>query len=297
MKYFFRNIEDRLSAFIDRHLNYVLEKKRFKRAHGYDLNLEQPMSFNEKICWKKIYDRNPLLPIAADKFQVRKYVSDTLGEEASNILIPLIQVAESADQLDFDHYPEQFVVKSNHGSGHVIIVKNKDQADKAAIIKKANDWLTHNHGHKKHEWAYNEFPRKLIVEKLILDEHNNVPEDYKFSMIHGKCVFIQVDRDRFENFTRSIFDPDWNHLDIKWKRKKGPAIEKPENLQLMLNIAEKLAKPFDYIRVDLYSLGKGEVYFGELTNYPVSGRGKFTPKEFDFELGKLWKLPNQNLRQ
>lgn len=295
MKYFLRNFEDRALAYYDRISGYSLEKKRFLKAHGYHLNLNEPKSFNEKICWKKINDRNPLLPIVADKYRVRSYVSEILKESSRDTLIPILQTANRAEDLTFEKLPNQFVIKSNHGSGHVLIVKDKSRITKKEIIDKTSDWLLHDHGYKKHEWAYNQFPRKLIVEKLILNNQQEVPEDYKFSMIHGQCAFIQVDRGRFDNFTRSIFNSNWEYLNVKWKRNKGEPLPKPENLELMLEIAQELSKPFDYIRVDLYSLDKGEVYFGELTNYPVSGRGKITPQEFDFELGKLWTLPTTNL--
>lgn len=290
MKWLLRTWEEQLVAGLDRLLGFPRERKRFLKAHGYPLNLKNPTSFNEKICWKKIYDRNPLLPVIADKYRVRDYVKEVLGEaEANAVLIPLLAVADKPEDLDMSALPNQFVVKSNHGSGNNIIVTDASAFDHDAFIKDAQSWLKAPYGVRNHEWAYTQIPRKILVETLLLDEEGSIPADYKFSMIHGKCVFVQVDQGRYGSFTRSLFDADWQYLDVAWKREKGPSMPPPAQLQKMLDMAEKLSAGFDYIRVDFYAL-KDRIYLGELTNYPARGRGRISPTEFDFDVGKHWML-------
>lgn len=293
MKSLLRNFDEKIVAGLDRLLGYPREKNRFLKAHGYPLNLDNPKSFNEKICHKKIFDRNPLLPIIADKYRVRDYVRETLGEkQANDILIPLLDVADQANLINFKALPNEYVIKSNHGSSNNIIITKDDTLDIDDFKLTAKKWLTQVYGTRSHEWAYEQIPRKIMVEQLLKDEKGNVPPDFKFSMVNGQCAFIQVDCERFSNFNRSLFSQDWEFLDVSWKRERGGNLPRPQNLDRMLELAKALSKPFDYIRVDFYSLGD-KIYFGELTNYPARGRGKFTPTEFDFEMGKKWTLPSK----
>ncbi len=293
MKWLLRNWEEQLVAGLDRLLGFPRERKRFLKAHGYPLNLKNPTSFNEKICWKKIYDRNPLLPVIADKYRMRDYVKEVLGTEAAErILIPLLAVASRPEDLDFDALPNQFVVKSNHGSGNNLIVKDKSSFDVAAFNKQANAWLREPYGIRNHEWAYTHVARKIMVEQLLLDASGGIPADYKFCMVHGQCEFIKLDNDRFNDFTSTLYDSRWNKLDVRWRRPQAAYTEPPKHLKEMLAVAEKLSEALDFIRVDFYVLGD-RFYVGELTNYPVRGRGKFTPTQFDIDLGRKWHLGKQ----
>lgn len=294
--YRLRNLDERLVAGLDRLLGYPHEKRKFFKAHGYPLNLTDPQSFNEKICWKKLFDRNPLLPVVADKLAVRGYVSDVLGASiASDLLIPLLWTGDSPSEIPFAQLPEKFVIKSNHGSGNNILVHDKSSLDVAEVQTECHLWLKTVYGVRAHEWAYTQIPRQLLIEEMLLTESGEIPEDYKFSMINGKCAFIQVDRGRFGNFTRTLYDAQWNQLESSWKRAKGEPIGKPKRLEEMLVFAEQLASKFDYIRVDFYSIAE-RLYFGELTHYPARGRGKFNPTSFDFELGKKWTLDRSHQR-
>lgn len=290
MKWLLRTWEEHVVAGLDRLLGFPRERKRFLKAHGYPLNLKNPTSFNEKICWKKIYDRNPLLPVIADKYRVREYVKSVLGEtEAERILIPLLAVVDRPEDLDIDALPDQFVVKSNHGSGNNLIVKEKSSFDVESFFKLANAWLLEPYGIRNHEWAYTHVERKIMVEQLLLDESGEVPADYKFCMIHGQCEFIKLDNDRFKNFTSTLYDSDWNKLDVRWRRPQAEYSPPPRHLKDMLRVAQSLSKDLDFIRVDFYVLGD-RFYVGEMTNYPVRGRGKFSPTQFDIDLGKKWQV-------
>ena len=273
---------------MNRFSNYQLEKRRFYRKLGYPLNLKNPQSFNEKIVWKKIYDRNPLLPITADKYRVRSYLKDVLGEEQANqILIPILYVTDKPKTIPFDRLPSSFIIKPNHASGRSLIVKDGHYNPKE-IIRTCKRWLQTPYGLEKLEWAYQPIKRKIIVEELLLEE-GKIPRDIKFHMFHGKCHYIHVDFDRSDKHLRTLFTPEWKLLNVANKTKKGDFINSPKNLSKMINIAERVSKPFDYIRVDFYNI-KGKVYIGELTSYQTSGMGKFEPQSFDFELGKHWRI-------
>lgn len=273
---------------------YSNEKRRFKEKTGYDLDLKNPQSFNQKLVWKKIYDRNPLLPITADKYRVREYIKKILGEEeAENILVPLLYVTNNPETIPFDDLPDKYIIKANHGSGTNIIVEDNSKVNREEIIEKCKDWLKKPYGFFKHEWAYQKIKRKIVIEELLQDKNDNIPEDYKFFIFHGKCQIVRVGNERLskQGLAHSTFTPDWRSLYIKWGayRFSKKEISPPENYEEMLALAETLGKDFDFVRVDLYSINNN-VYFGELTHYPSSGTGKISPQSFDFELGKNWKL-------
>ena len=276
--------------FINKISNYQLERRRFYKKLGYPLNLQNPKSFNEKIIWKKIHDRNPLLPVTADKHQVRSYVKEVLGEKrAEEILIPLLYVTDKPETIPFEKFPSAFIVKANHASGRNIIVENGNY-NQEEIIKICKRWLKTPYGLEKLEWMYQPIKRKIIIEKLLHENKVNTPKDIKFHMFHGKCKLVNVTFNRMNNPSISVFDEKWDFLSVKGPHySQGPKIKKPKHYEMMLEVAEKLSKPFDYVRVDLYNVS-GKIYFGELTHYVASGTGKFEPGSFDFELGKYWKI-------
>ena len=226
----------------------------------------------------------------ADKYAVREYLVEQLGfENANNILIPLVASYDRAENLSADLLPDNCVIKSNHGSGNNIIVRNGNKPHSATLKKELSSWLKEPYGLRNHEWAYTQMPRKILVEELLLDAYGKIPADYKFHLFHGKCAFIKVDNDRHQNFTSTLYDRDWKFINVKWRRTIGEPQEKPITFDKMLHLAEQLAKPFDFIRIDFYTMGD-KVYFAEMTHYPSRGRGPFVPNTFDFEIGKLWQL-------
>lgn len=278
--------------FIDRLIGYRAEKKNFLKAKGYYPNLEKPLSFSEKIIWKKINDRNPLLPVTADKYGVRFYLEEILGTQtAAEILIPLLHVTAKPDTIPFDRLPTSYIVKANHGSGWNLIVENNNKS-KAEILAHCRLWLTTPYGLRKNEWAYLNIKRKIVIEELLRDEEGKSPKDFRFYMFHGQCRYIRVSIDRFGIPANSSFTPDWTFLPMARNLKKqGPTLVKPKNYESMLSLAEKLSQPFDFVRVDLYNIN-GKIYFGELTHYPRSGQTDI-PESFDSELGQYWNLKPQ----
>ena len=251
---------------VNKIFHYWLEKRVFYKSLGYRLNLQNPVSFNEKIIWKKIYDRNPLLPVTADKVKVRSYIKVILKEkQAKEILIPLLYVTDKPEIIPFKKLPPEFIVKANHGSGYNIIVKNSHY-NKEEIIKTCRRWLRTPYDREGVEWAYQSIRRKILIEKLLHEDNLNSPIRYNFHMFHGKCKLIRVVIDGNKKLTVSTYDEKWNFLSVKKQnRPQGNIIPKPKNYDKMLEIAEKLSNYFDYVRVDLYNL-QGKIYFGELTH-------------------------------
>jgi len=268
-------------------------KKKFRHRMGYDVNLDFPRSYNEKIIWKKLHDRNPLLTVTADKYMVREYVRDTLGKDtAEQILIPLYHVTDKPEKIPFDLLPENFVVKPNQGSRmHIFVTGNKEKL-REEIISKCKEWLKVNYGLYNYEWAYRNIKRKIIIEELLQTKGNSLPRDYKFYCFHGKCRVIRVSENRFgETDLAGYFQPDWKALPVYnpgYNNMTTP-FEKPSNLSYLTDLAEKLSAGFDAVRVDLYSYDN-KVYFGELTHYDASGMARFEPESFDYEMGSYWKV-------
>jgi len=282
-KRFFFNLQERLTG-------YKKEKKRFFEKVGYYPDLINPRSFSEKMLWKKLYDRNPLLPVTQDKYMVRNYITKVLGsEKAQEILIPLLFVTDNPGTIPFRDLPGSYIVKPNHGSGWYIVVENNNKTGEE-IIDSCRKWLKTPYGYKKHEWAYQKIKPRVIIEELLRDEDGKIPLDFKFFVFHGRCRCLYVLRHESGNKIISFFSPDWRYIPVNCGYEQGPStIERPYNYEEMLSLAESIGGAFDFVRVDLYSVGK-KIYFGELTHYPGSGTYKFEPQSFDFELGRYWKI-------
>ncbi|NTV20223.1 MAG: hypothetical protein HGA57_02390 [Chlorobium limicola] len=265
------------------------EKQRFYSKLGYHLDIDNPKSLNQKIVYKKLYDRNPLLTITADKYRVREYIHLILGSKTANeILVPLLYVGHDPEIIPFRKLPEEFIIKTNHASKTNILIDKNHATDYKLVIKQLHRWLIKPYGLFAHEWAYQKIPKLIIIEKRLWDSNGIPPKDLKFLMINGKCELIQVYSGRKDELTCSFYDNDWNYQNIQWKKTFGPPVEKPSRLEEMIIIAEKLSSPFDFVRVDLYAI-KDRIYFGELTHYPASGRLEITPTSIDFLLGDNWK--------
>ncbi|HNR66061.1 MAG TPA: ATP-grasp fold amidoligase family protein [Atribacterota bacterium] len=286
----FTNLRAYIVYYLNRISNNELEKRRFYKVLKYNVNLANPQSFNEKIFWKKIYDRNPLLPITADKYAVRAHIKKVLGEETANdILIPLLYITDKPEAIPFENLQIPYIIKPNHTSGRYIIIRNNDY-NKRKIIITCKKWLKTPFGLEKLEWAYQSIKRKIVIEKLLLDEEGNIPADFKFDMFDSRCKRIRVVRNRGSNQSNLIYDSKWNLL-LKIKGEQSPkfGIEKPKNFEIMIEIAEKLAADFDHVRVDLYNIN-GKIYFGELTHYSQSGLINRISRNSDLELGKAWTI-------
>lgn len=260
-------------------------KKKFKKELGYEIDFnKEPETFNQKIQFRKLYDNNPLYSICADKYRVREYVKEKIGEE---YLIPLYLVTDKLTEEQWDKLPNSFVAKANHNSGPVQIVKDKSKVDKKKIIKELNNQLEIDYGIISMEKFYSNIPRKIIVEKYLKD---NI-EDYKFNCFNNKNnVKIILERVTKACELSNMYEPlTWQKLNFT----SGNTIDdkdykKPKKFDEMMKIAKKLSEDFEYVRVDLYNI-TGKIYCGELTFCESSGFGRFTDESWDYKFGSYWE--------
>ncbi len=260
----------------------------FKKYMNEKLNLTNPTTFNEKLQWLKLHDRNPQYTIMADKAEVKKYVSDLIGDK---YIIPTIGVYESVDEIPFDTLPDKFVIKCTHDSGSIFICRNKNDFDfqkvKEQILEKLNQkfyWYCR-------EWVYKDIKPRIIVEEFISDENGDSPADYKFFCFNGKMEVFKIDYNRFTKRAANYYDKDCMLLPFgKIHSIPDPSIklDLPGNFEEMVAIAEKLSKDMPFLRVDLYSV-ENKIYFGELTFYPSGGIEPFTG-DGDIFMGRLLDL-------
>lgn len=278
-----------LSKWIPEHL-YL--KLMFRLNVGYKLNLKNPKSFNEKLQWLKLYDRKKIYTKFVDKYEVKKYVAQLIGEE---YIIPTLGVWESADMIDWDSLPTQFVLKTTHGSGgsSVVICTDKESFDRDQAVKLLNHSIKYSDtwNHYK-EWPYKDIKRRIIAEPFLTID-GCVPEDYKIHNFNGDPKFILVCRNRFKEggMSDDFYNLEWEHMDLSRPGKPHPGdVPKPHNLHLMLELSKKLSQNIPFVRTDFYSVGE-KVYFGEITFYPASGMVPFVPENMDYVIGEWLQLP------
>ena len=264
-------------------------KYMFYQRLGYRLHIKSPRSFNEKIQWIKLYDRNPLYTKLADKFQVRDFVKVKIGEK---YLIPLLGVWERPEQIDFNSLPNQFVLKCNHGMGCNIICKDKKTLDQEKTKRLLAKWLKTDYSHYKREYHYKAIKPLIVCEQFMKDNKTDELIDYKFFCIGGKVQMIQMDFDRYKNHKRNLYDTNWNLLDLRisFPNYLNINIPRPDSLDEMIKCAETLSEGFLQVRVDLFLINNA-IYFGEMTFTSGAGFSRYEPIEEDFKLGEKVILP------
>lgn len=301
LSYFFKNPRALIGSVVY-HLNFLFPDKLyleilFWSQMGYKLNLNNPITFTEKIQWLKLYDRKPEYTTMVDKYAVKDYVAKIIGEE---YIIPTLGVWDKPEEIDWDSLPNQFVLKTTHGGGGfgVVICKDKAKFDKDDAIAKLNQSLRSDIYRELREWPYKNVPKRIIAEKFMAPEKSPAPKDlpdYKFFCFSGEPKYCQVIRDRHTKETIDFYDLNWQHQEFVGlnpvARNGLTPVARPENLEEMVLICRKLAKDHPFVRVDLYVIDDKK-YFGELTLYPASGMGIFTPEEWNSRLGDLLTLPN-----
>ena len=272
----------------------TLVRLEFMYNLGRIPDLKNPKTLNEKIQWIKLYDRNPLMTLCTDKYEVRKIVERKVG---AHVLNELYGVFESPDEIDFDSLPGSFVLKATHGSGWNIIVKDKSVLEREKAKEEMRKWVRSSFYAKKREWAYKDIQPRIICEKYMENKDGSL-NDYKFYCFNGNPHFIQVDVDRYTGHSRAYYSTDWQKLDFfmvkNTKRKKirryGKELKRPESLTEMVEIVRTLSSDFRFARVDMYEVD-GKAVFGEVTFYPSNGGGRFSPEHLDEEFGNLIRLP------
>lgn len=284
----------------------------YRLSYGKKLNLKNPINYNEKLQWLKLYDRNPLYTILVDKYEVKKYVADKIGNE---YIIPTIGIYDKFQDIDFNKLPDKFVIKCTHDSGGLVVCRDKNKLEKKYVQSIVEKSLSSNYFYCGREWPYKNVKPRIIIEEYLctnndlnFDKKNlnslemvqkkNGLLDYKFMCFDGKVKALFLDigvigkgTGHAEKYFRNVYDEKFNLLPILETRENYPStIEKPRNFEKMVEIAEKLSKGIPHVRVDLYNLN-GHIYFGEMTFFHGSGLSNvFKPEEWNIKFGSYIDL-------
>lgn len=281
--------------------NYMSDEKYlkalWKRKRGTELNLDNPKQFSEKLQWLKLNDRNPYYTKLVDKSEVKKIVRNQLGEE---YIIPTLYEWESADDIDFDILPNQFVLKCTHNSGGVCVCEDKDKLDRTKVRSMLRKQLRRNYYYSGREWPYKNVKPRIIAEQYMVNEETGDLPDYKFMCFNGRveCIFVMTERHSLSGVKITIFDKKWNVLPFErvgHPRSEVP-IKKPDTLNKMIEMAESMSREMAFVRIDFYEINK-KIFFGEYTFYPASGIQCFTPDSVEYELGELLDIGKVKVRR
>ena len=260
--------------------------RKFLATFGRPLNWDNPQTYNEKINVSKLYMPTPEKTRLADKYLVREWISEKIGSE---YLIPLLGVYDSFDEIDFNSLPQSFVIKCNHDSGSVTLVKDKHKIDIEVLRRKYDVLLKRNYAWMGWEMHYRAIKPKIIIEKYMGEAVN----DYKFLCFDGRPCYCWVDFNRYTNHKRNMYNLEWELQPFnQWHygNYEGEA-KRPECFGEMKRIAAVLCEGFGHVRVDLYVIG-GKIYFGEMTFTNGNGFEEITPNEWNYKLGALWPFDN-----
>ena len=268
---------------------------------GYKLNLENPRTFNEKMQWLKLYDRKSIYTQMVDKYEAKFLISKIIGEK---YVVPNFGVWDSFEEIDFDSLPDQFVLKTTHDCGGVIICKEKEKFDYERAKTDFTKRLKNNFFWQGREWPYKNVKPRILAEKYLSASNDSEDHfiydpgmetgitDYKIMCFNGKpfCCLVCMGRNSREGLHENFYDTEWNLLPFKRDNPqyKGE-IEKPKDYEQMLHFAQKLSEGTKFLRVDFFE-NNGRLYVGELTFFPASGFDKFIPEEWDLKLGEMIEL-------
>ena len=295
------------------HINFLFPDKLylsllFRLKMGYWINWKNPKTFSEKLQWLKLYNRKPKYTTMVDKYAVKEYVAKIIGKE---YIIPTLGTWEKPEDIDWENLPQKFVLKTTHGGGSsgVVICKDKATFDKTDAIAKLNKSLNECIYKSLREWPYKNVDRRIIAETYLEESNpansNTDLPDYKFYCFNGEPVYCQVIRDRRTNETIDFYDMEWNHMPFVGLYPVATnglypvatnglyPVARPTCLHEMIGICRTLSKSIPYSRVDLYIIDD-KVYLGEITLFPYSGMGIFTPVEWNKKFGEMIKLPFEN---
>lgn len=270
-------------------------KRRFEIVFGNQPDLRYPKTLNEKVQWLKLNERKDFHTIHADKFAVRKFIGDTFGED---LLIPLLYHTNNWRNINKENIKRgPCVIKSNHDSGGVQIIRNLKDVDWSILRIKCKYWLSLNYYYISRQWQYKNIkPRLIMVEELLVTNTGKIPNDYKLHFINGFLNFIYVSFDREGINDRCIYDCNWNRLHFMWIEKENfrqnmntSMVPKPASFERMVEIGSQIAKEYKYVRIDFYDVD-GKLYFGEITHHHGGGFDMFFPETYDLHFGKKLDL-------
>ncbi len=260
---------------------------------GKRLPISRPQSFSAKTQWLKLYGRRHEYIKMVDKYAAKEYIAEKIGAE---YVVPLLGAWDDFAGIDFCQLPDQFVLKTTHDSGGVIICRNKQAFDVRSARKKLNKHLKRKYYFLGREWPYKYVKPRIIAEKYLTDESGKELKDYKVHVFNGVPRLIHVDYGRFVEHKRNFYTPEWQycHIGMTYPNDASVQIERPERLDLMLELSRIIAKDIPYLRVDFYSVGQ-TIYLGEMTLYSNSGYEVLQPEEYDMVLGGWLDLPSDSL--
>ncbi|MGF3182950.1 ATP-grasp fold amidoligase family protein [Facklamia sp. P12934] len=268
-------------------------KLKYRIMTGKKLNLENPQTFNEKLQWLKLYNRNREYTKLVDKFSARNFVKHTIGEKYLN---EIFGVYNSYDEINFDLLPEQFVLKPTHASGNYYICKDKSKINHKELKKTVNIWMNRNYYLLHREWPYKNVKPRILAEKFLESKDGSPLVDYRFLCFNGdpKIIFTDLSMTDKSNTRRNIYNLNWNLLDyrITYPIDYNINLTKPKNLNEMINLSRRLSKDIPHVRVDFYNID-GKIIFSEMTFFHQSGYGKFYQDEFAEEMGAWINLPSK----
>lgn len=263
-------------------------KRMFRLYMGKELDLDNPRTYNEKLQWLKLHDRNPEYVRLVDKVEFKKYISEKYGEE---YVVPVIGVWDNVDDIDFDALPNKFVLKCTHDSGSFVVCTDKSKLDWVAVKKRMKKFLK-----REYFWVHREWPYKGLKPRIIAEQFLEAPNDIgvrncKFFCFNGEPKFLLLGT--HGTWDVDFYDMDFNHLPIQYE---GPnskrVLPKPVNFDKMVEMSKELSKGIPHVRVDFMET-EGRFYLGELTFFTTSGFGKFNPEEWDLKIGEYLILPEQ----
>lgn len=266
-------------------------KYYYEYYSGKKLDYENPIEFNQKISWYKVFYHPTILNQLVDKYAVREYVKEKIGEKYLN---ECYGVYDKPSDINFDDLPESYVLKGVHGYGFNLIVPKKSELNVAKAKMKLLKWYNKNQYYRGGmEWAYKGIKPRFIVEKYLSEFDKGSITDYKFYCFNGQPKFLEVHLDRVENHQSAFYDLDFKKLpfrdvpEYKWiQHEEHP----PSNFEEMKVVAKKLADKFPFVRVDMYSINN-KIIFGEMTFYPADARDDFHPPEYNKIIGEYFELP------
>lgn len=268
--------------------------RQFKYKLGYELNIKNPTTLNEKIQWLKINDRKPIYTQLADKFLAREFIKEKFGEE---YLVPLLYTTSDWRDIIPDNIPnEPCIIKTNHSSGDYQIIRDRGTIDWKKIRMKYEKELMKNFYYANREFQYKNIKPMIIIERLLMLSNGKIPNDYKLHFFNGRCEFIYCSIDREGANYRKVYDINWQPLEFAWasevknlKSQQGPDIPRPGSFEKMLNIGYEIAKNMKYVRVDFFDVD-GKLYCGEITLHHGAGYDAFYPEKYDLYYGQKLSL-------
>lgn len=248
--------------------------------NGYLGNFKNPKTFNEKVQWRKYYEKDTRIPQLVDKFEVKKYIANI----NPSIVVKTLGIYNNIDEINYSNLPNQFILKPTHGFGKVLMCTDKKSFDIENAKKVMREWFEYNQYDITGEWQYKNLKPRIICEELLGE---NI-KDYKFFCFDGEPTIIQIDSDRYIDHKRQLRDTKWQRIKATLAYPNDEAeLPRPKELDQMIDICRTLSAGFSFVRVDLY-LVEGHIYFSELTFTPGNGMDRFNPKSFDIYLGEKW---------